>query len=97
MRGVDHETAGVAAGPDHEPLPDDAVDAVAQDGEGVAPAGVGEEVTEEATRRAGHEGLVGALAVVKVDGLATVTPVDVAEDVEFGADAPDFLEEGWAA
>lgn len=45
----------------------------------------------------GHERFVGALAFVVVDGLAAVAPVDVAEDVQFGFDAPEFGEEAWAA
>jgi hypothetical protein len=61
------------------------------------PVLVWEEVEDRAPRGQREDALVGDLEVVVVDGLAARAPVDVAEDVEAGLDAPDLAEEVGAA
>lgn len=97
LRSIHHQTPLVAPGPAHEPLPQDALDAEVDDLRDVEPAAVGQQVPDEAGRGPGEEALVGELQVVEVDGLLAGAEVDVAEDVQAGADAPDLAEEMGAA
>ena len=97
LRRVHHQAPVVAPGPAHEPLPQDALDGVVHDSEDVDPRVVGHEVPEEAQAGPREQSLVRLLQGVEVDGLPAVAPVDVAEDVETGLDAPHFPEELGAA
>jgi len=97
LRRIDHEAALVAPRPAHEPLPQHAVDAVKDDLRGVDPRPAGDEVAEQASAGPGEEMLVGELHVVEIGRLLAVGAVYVSEDVQAGADAPDFAQEVRAA
>lgn len=71
--------------------------AVVQHLEGVGPGLVGEHVAEEAAAGPGQQTLVGELHLIEEYGLLARAPVDVAEDVQAGLDAPDLAEEVRAA
>jgi len=96
-RRIHHKPPIISPWTQHRIFPHDAGDAIPHDGHGVHPRTARKHVVDEAVARPCHDRLVGSLALVKVDGLAPVAPVDMAKDVEFGLDAPDLFEEAGAA
>lgn len=96
LRSIHHQTPLVAARPAHQPLPQDAVNAVHDHGKHVTPRRVGYKIPGQAAAGTRQEALVGDLHLVKVDGFFAVGTVAVAKDVKAGFYAPYFTEEGGA-
>jgi hypothetical protein len=94
---VDHQTALVAPRSTHEPLPKNTFNTVVHDCGNVEPRFAREEVPDQAATRAGEQPLVCLLKLVEVNGLLSVAPVNVAEDVKARLRAPDLAKEVWTA
>lgn len=89
--------------------PDDAQHAIHNDTSSVDPRRRIEEITKQAAENGDETAVAGAhpscsaeplpclLCFVPVDGFVAIGLVEVAEDVQGGADAPGFGEEVWAA
>ncbi|KAF7543567.1 hypothetical protein G7Z17_g10641 [Cylindrodendrum hubeiense] len=92
-----HYAALVAAGSGHEPLPKDTVDTMVDERDEVGPRLIGNEVPDEAVAGSGEHPLISLLEVIEECGFLTICPVDVAEYVEPGFDAPDLTQEVTAA
>lgn len=97
LRCIDQEAPRIAARPAHQPLPQHALDAKVQDLEHVDPCVIRDEVKDGTPARAREDALIRGLQVIEEGGLLAGTPVDVAEDMEAGPDAPKFAEEVGAA
>ena len=97
LRRINEQTSLTTPWPRHQNLPQHAVQAMEKQLCAVKPTSMREQVADRAQARASHQGLVGALSVVKEDGLATVARVYVAKDVDPRTDAPELIEKSGIA
>lgn len=92
LRGVDHQAALVATRAAHDPLPQYSMNTVPHHVEMIPPSSVWDEIPKGAAGWTREKSLISKLHVVEEDRFLSIAPVNVAENVKTGLDAPDFFQ-----
>jgi hypothetical protein len=87
----------VATRTTHQPFPEHAVDTMIYEAEDVEPCSTWKNVLDKPSLGAGEQPFINRLQIIKEDRLLSITPVNMAKDMQTRLNAPQLTKEVWAA